>query len=107
MTDVAQGPVQHGLNPNPRRNYPYHEQDAFRNNTGTGAPPFGPVRGRPQDPTDLNSGLDGFGGYNATVLSVEIPMAWVRPGQTGNPGLGPAPLDLADLDGDQRHEEGS
>lgn len=106
VTDVGQAVFRIGLNPNPRRNFPAHEQDVFRENTGTATPPFGPVRGRPQDPLDLNSGLDGFGGFDATVLSVEIPIAWVRPGQTGNRGLGPAPKDVLDLDGDGNTTEG-
>ncbi len=106
VTDVGQAVFRISLNPNPRRNFPSHEQDVFRENTGSGGPPFGPVRGRPQDPLDFNSGLDGFGGFNATVLAVEIPMAWVRPGQTGNPGLGPAPTDVTDVDGDGNTTEG-
>jgi hypothetical protein len=97
---VAQATFRIGLNPNPRRNYPNHEQDVFRENQAAGGAPFGPVRGRPQDPLDTNSGLDGFGGFNATVLAVEIPIAWVRPGQTGNPAIGAAPSDALDVDGD-------
>jgi hypothetical protein len=101
VTDVGQATFRIGLNPNPRRNFPNHEQDVFRQNDNAGAVPiFGPVRGRPQDPLDTNSGLDGFGGFNATVLAVEIPIAWVRPGQTGNAGLGAAPTDALDVDGD-------
>ncbi|HEY9402670.1 MAG TPA: DUF4331 family protein [Pyrinomonadaceae bacterium] len=107
VTDVAQAVFRIGLNPNPRRNYPNHEQDVFRENDGTGATPaFGPVRGRPQDPLDLNSGVDGFGGFNATVLSVEIPVNWVRSGQTGNAGLGAPPTDAMDIDGDGNTTEG-
>ena len=106
VTDVAQATFRIALNPNPRRNYPSHEQDVFRENNSSGGPPFGPVRGRPMDPLDFNSGNDGFGGFNATVLAVEIPMAWVRPGQTGNPAIGAAPTDALDVDGDGNTSEG-
>jgi len=105
VTDVGQATFRIGLNPNPRRNFPNHEQDVFRQNDNAGVS-FGPVRGRPQDPLDLNSGLDGFGGFNATVLAVEIPIDWVRPGQTGNPAIGAAPSDAADVDGDGNTTEG-
>jgi hypothetical protein len=97
VTDVGQAVFRIGLNPNPTRNFRNHEQDVFREFTNTGGP-FGPVRGRPADPLDLNSGLDGFGGFNSTVLSVEIPKEWVR--GTGFPAQGPAIPDALDADQD-------
>jgi hypothetical protein len=97
VTDVGQAVFRIGLNPNPVRNFRNHEQDVFREFTSVGGP-FGPVRGRPTDALDLNSGLDGFGGFNSTVLSVEIPKEWVR--GTGFPAQGPAIPDSRDSDND-------
>jgi len=102
VTDVGQAVFRIGLNPNPVRNFRNHEQDVFREFTSTGGP-FGPVRGRPADALDLNSGLDGFGGFNSTVLSVEIPKDWVR--GTGFPAQGPAIPDALDIDQDGNKTE--
>lgn len=82
VTDVGQAVFRIGLNPNPTRNFNGHEQDVFREVNPA-------LRGRPLDPLDNNSGLDGFGGFNATVISIEIPKSFVTPGQTGNPVGGP------------------
>jgi hypothetical protein len=99
VTDVGQAVFRIGLNPNPRRNFNNHEQEIFRQNVEVlPTSPFGPVRGRPMDQLDQNSGLDGFGGYNASVLAVEIPKEWVR--GTGLRAMGPAVPDSLDSDGD-------
>ncbi len=105
VTDVGQAVFRIGLNPNPRRNFNNHEQEVFRQNTDGGFPltSFGPTRGRPNDPADLNSGLDGFGGFNASVMSVEIPKSWVR--GTGFAAMGPAVPDALDADGDGNTNE--
>jgi hypothetical protein len=104
VTDVGQAVFRIGLNPNPRRNYNNHEQEVFRQNVEVlPTSPFGPVRGRPYDPADQNSGLDGFGGFNATVMSVEIPKDRVR--GTGLRAIGPAVSDTLDVDGDGNRTE--
>ncbi|MGI9106819.1 MAG: DUF4331 family protein [Pyrinomonadaceae bacterium] len=106
VTDVAQATFRIALNPNPTRNFRNHEQDIFRNFRNE-SNPFGDNRGRPLDELDgPNSGLDGFGGFNVSVMAAEIPVAWVLPGQTGNPGMGPAPVDVLDVDGDGDRTEG-
>lgn len=89
VTDVSQAVFRIGLNPNPTRNFNRHEQDVFRQITEGAGGIFGPVRGRPLDPIEGNSGLDGFGGVNATFLSIELPSRFLR--GSGLPGRGPAP----------------
>lgn len=110
VTDVSQAVFRIGLNPNPRRNFNRHEQDVFRQISEGAGGIFGPVRGRPLDPIEPNSGLDGFGGVNATYLSIELPSSMVR--GTGLPGRGPAPVvagapvvDTTDVDGDGNTSE--
>lgn len=106
VTDVSQAAFRIGLNPNPTRNFRNHEQDVFREILTPGAPPFGPVRGRPLDTLDLNSGIDGFGGFNADVIAVEIPKSWVA--GTGFPVQGPPNAsvpDTADFDRDANTTE--
>lgn len=90
VTDVSQAVFRIGLNPNPRRNFNRHEQDVFRQIAEGAGGIFGPQRGRPLDPIEPNSGLDGFGGVNASHLSIELPSSMLR--GTGNPGRGEAPL---------------
>jgi hypothetical protein len=48
-------------------------QDVFRNIASS---PLGPLRGRPLR-ADQTSGLDTFGGFNASYIVVEIPVAWL------------------------------
>ncbi len=81
VTDVSQALFRIGLNPNPTRNANNHNQDLFRELSEL--PPFSrfaALRGRPLRPDMLagvNSGVDGFGGYDASTISVEIPKSWV------------------------------
>lgn len=110
VTDVSQATFRIGLNPNPTRNFNRHEQDVFRQVSDGAGGIFGPLRGRPLDPIDGNSGVDGFGGVNATYMSIELPSNLVR--GTGNPGRGPAPLvagapiqDTTDVDHDGNTSE--
>ena len=60
-----------GLNPDPSAtsNTPNHTQDVGRGFIST---MFGPLRGRPLR-VDGTSGVDGFGGYNASHVAVSIP----------------------------------
>lgn len=48
-------------------------QDVFRN---IATSPIGPLRGRPVR-ADGTSGVDSFGGFNASYIVVEIPVAWL------------------------------
>ncbi|HEX7316465.1 MAG TPA: DUF4331 family protein [Pyrinomonadaceae bacterium] len=69
QTDVAQAVFRTGLNASTTENALTHTQDVFRGFTSTS---FGPLRGRPLR-ADGTSGSDGFGGYNASAVSVSIP----------------------------------
>jgi len=48
-------------------------QDVFRNIASS---PLGPLRGRPVR-ADGSSGFDSFGGFNASYIVVEFPVAWL------------------------------
>ena len=48
-------------------------QDVFRNIAST---PIGPLRGRPLH-SDGTSGVDAFGGFNASYIVVRLPIAWL------------------------------
>ncbi len=48
-------------------------QDVFRNIASS---PLGPLRGRPVR-ADGTSGVDSFGGFNASYIVVEFPVAWL------------------------------
>lgn len=48
-------------------------QDVFRNIPSS---PLGPLRGRTVRP-DGTSGIDGFGGFNASYIVVEFPISWL------------------------------
>lgn len=71
QTDVSQIIFRIGLNPDPAAtsNAPNHTQDVGRGFIST---MFGPLRGRPLR-ADGTSGVDGFGGYNASHVAVSIP----------------------------------
>lgn len=73
VTDVSQAVFRIGLNPNPARNANNHDQDVFR---AFDSPTQGPLRGRPLR-LDGTSGVDGFGGYNASTIAIEIPKSLV------------------------------
>ena len=49
------------------------EQDVFRNIASS---PLGPLRGRPVR-ADGSSGFDAFGGFNASYIVIEFPVAWL------------------------------
>lgn len=74
QTDVAQAVFRAGLNPNKTLNAPNHTQDVFRGFVNTS---LGPLRGRPLR-ADGTSGVDGFGGYDLTVLAVSVPKEMLR-----------------------------
>lgn len=76
QTDVAQAVFRIGLNPNnsATANGVTHTQDVFRGFVSTA---FGPLRGRPLH-ADLTSGVDGFGGYNTTIMAVSLPKEQLR-----------------------------
>lgn len=71
QTDVSQIIFRIGLNPDPAEtsNFGNHTQDVQRGFVSTS---LGPLRGRPLRP-DATSGVDGFGGYNASHVVVSIP----------------------------------
>ncbi len=73
VTDVSQAVFRVGLNPNQARNANNHDQDIFRS---FDSPTLGPLRGRPLRP-DGTSGVDGFGGFNASTIAIEIPKSLV------------------------------
>ncbi|MFN2454498.1 MAG: DUF4331 family protein [Pyrinomonadaceae bacterium] len=103
VTDVAQAVFRIGLNPNPVRNSRNHNQDIFRE---LGALPagsrFAGLRGRPLRPDTtfpgVTSGFDGFGGFNVTALSVEIPKSLVA--GPGFPAQGTTVIPSTDQNGD-------
>lgn len=74
QTDVAQAVFRVGLNPNKTLNAPNHTQDVFRGFINTS---LGPLRGRPLR-ANGTSGVDGFGGYDLTVLAVSLPKELLR-----------------------------
>lgn len=74
VTDVAQAIFRIGLNPDPLANAPNHTQDVYR---GFVSLPFGPLRGRPLR-VNGTSGVDGFGGFNLTVIAVQVPNSLLR-----------------------------
>ena len=49
------------------------EQDVFRNIASS---PLGPLRGRPVR-ADGTSGVDAFGGFNASYIVIEFPVSWL------------------------------
>jgi Domain of unknown function (DUF4331) len=55
-------------------------QDVFRNIPSS---PLGPLRGRPVR-ADGTSGVDSFGGFNASYIVVEFPVAWLGVTKTIN-----------------------
>ncbi len=73
VTDVSQAVFRIGLNPNPESNAPDHDQEVFRTIRNQR---FGVLRGRNQRPTG-DSGVDGFGGYDASTIAIEIPKSLV------------------------------
>lgn len=79
QTDVAQIIFRVGLNPNATQNANNHTQDVMRGFVSTG---FGPLRGRPLR-LDATSGVDGFGGYNASHVAVSIPRNMLTNGGAG------------------------
>ncbi len=84
VTDVSQALFRIGLNPNPVRNANNHNQDIFRGFVDQ-APPatrFAALRGRPLRPdtfasAGVNSGVDGFGGFDASTIAISIPKSLV------------------------------
>lgn len=74
QTDVAQAVFRVGLNPNATLNAPNHTQDVFRGFINTS---LGPLRGRPLR-ANGTSGVDGFGGYDLSVLAVSLPKEMLR-----------------------------
>lgn len=76
QTDVAQAVFRIGLNPDPVANLATHTQDLFRGYGGISSV-LGGLRGRPLR-VDGTSGVDGFGGYDSTVIAVSLPKALIR-----------------------------
>jgi len=84
VTDVSQALFRIGLNPNPVRNGSNHNQDIFRGRLNQSPPAgrFASLRGRPLRPDvfaegAINSGVDGFGGYDASTIAIELPKSMV------------------------------
>jgi hypothetical protein len=66
-----------GLNPDATAGAPNHTQDVGR---GFVSSAFGPLRGRPLR-ADGTSGVDGFGGYNASTVAVSVPKQLLTGGE--------------------------
>ncbi len=77
QTDVSQIIFRIGLNPDPVGGAANHTQDVGR---GFVSSSFGPLRGRPLR-ADGTSGVDGFGGFNASTVAVSIPKHMLTGGQ--------------------------
>ena len=80
QTDVAQAVFRIGLNPETASNLSNHSQDLFRGYGGLSSI-LGGLRGRPLRVLNgglLSSGVDGFGGYDSTVVAISLPKNLIR-----------------------------
>lgn len=78
QTDVAQYVFRIGLNPDPAANAANHTQDVPRSAVSS---LFGALPGRPlraDTASGVNSGVDGFGGFNLGTLAISLPRDMLR-----------------------------